>query len=304
MLFLLPIIGSGTQDDLYRADVPKGVDHHSAHIPTGRNGVPLFLDAVVSFDADLIIPPSIVTRLRGKEFMRTLLLKRDPRAVLDSMIRPVQIRDAQMYLGGGALVTDNFNRAGSADLGTQWDAGYPGNNPLQIVGNRVRASVVSSDNAESYNGVTLPANQWAQLTLASVSTAAAKLATVLTRAAVPPTFSWYQFVLLTPGFGATKSEIAKRVAVAYTLLASETSTVWGAGDVIRAESDGTTHNLYRNGSTTALLSATDSALSSGRAGINIYVDSSLANIEVDDWSAGPAFSPPHGRHPMSHMLIR
>ena len=288
MFALMPIIGKGIRDNPYRADVPSGITYHSAHIPTDRNGVPRHLEAITHFDDDLIVPPNIVTRLKSESTVRSMLALRDLRCEIKDMKRTPLLRDRQLYLGGGALAADSFDRADSADLGTQWDAGYPGNNSMQIVGNRVRGSVVSADNSESYNAATLPGNQWTQATLASVSTAAAKLATVLTRAAAPPTFSWYQFVLLAPGFGAATSEIGKRVAAAYTLLASETSTTWGAGDVIRGESDGTSHKIYRNGSTTALVSVTDSSLSSGRSGINIYVDGSLANIEIDDWSAGPS----------------
>ena len=289
MLALMPVIGSGTRNDPYRADVPAGVNYHSANIRTDKFGVPVHLDAIVHFDDDLIVPPTMVTKLRSRLAMQALLAVRDPACVIDKMQRAPRLRDMQLYLGGGALAADSFDRADSTDLGTQWDAGYTSNNNLQIVGNRVRGTVLSADSTESYNAVTLPNNQWSQLTLASMSGAPVKVATVLTRAAVPPTFSWYQCAALTPG-AAVRSELGKRVAGVYTILSNETSTTWGAGDVLRGESDGTTHTLYRNGSTTALLSATDSSHAAGRAGIGIYIDDSLANIEVDNWSAGPGTS--------------
>ena len=56
-----------------------------------------------------------------------------------------------------------------------------------------------------------------------------------------------------------------------------------AGDVLRAEAEGTTLRLYRNN--ILVLAATDATIASGRAGITIYA-ATIADVELDDFSAG------------------
>jgi len=58
--------------------------------------------------------------------------------------------------------------------------------------------------------------------------------------------------------------------------------VWVAGDVLRAEADGTTLRLYRNN--VLVLATTDATNASGRAGITIYA-ATIADVELDDFSA-------------------
>ncbi len=56
-----------------------------------------------------------------------------------------------------------------------------------------------------------------------------------------------------------------------------------AGDVLRAEANGTTLRLYRNN--VLVLATTDATIASGRAGITIYA-TTIADVELDDFSAG------------------
>ena len=301
MFCLLPIIGSGTRDAPYRVDVPIGITYHSAHIPTDRNGVPRYLEAITHFDDDLIVPPNIVTRLKSGSTVRGMLEVRDSRCKIKDMKRIPQLRDAQMYLGGGSLATDNFDRA-DGPLGSLWDDGYAPENALAINGNRAGALTAGAGSVESYNGVALPNNQWVQCDLAAKAGAVISLVHVLTRMTAPAIKTWYAGEMA-QNFS-TRSRIVKNVAGIETTLASENVTTWAVGDVLRLEADGTALALYRNNSTTALLTATDSAIAGGRAGLLFYVEGAVTNYLADNWSAGPAFSPPHSRHPMSHLLIR
>ena len=182
-----------------------------------------------------------------------------------------------------AVLGDNFNRANGLDLGASWDAGYTDQNGanlnLQIVGNRVTATAVG-DATETYTGVTLANNQWAQLTLAAANGTGIG-SRLLLRFSAPGAKSGYEFALRR-ATGAT-SRIAKWNAGVFTQLAAENATTWVAGDVLRAEAEGTTLRLYRNN--VLVLTATDATFPSGRAGITVAA-ATIANVEVDDFSAG------------------
>ena len=185
-----------------------------------------------------------------------------------------------------AVPGDNFNRANALDLGASWDAGYTdqwgANTNLQIVGNRVRATTASRDATETYTGVALSNNQWAQVTVATVTGTGAMAPRLLLRFSAPGTKAGYEFALGRGGIGFT-SRIGRWNAGVFTQLAAENSTAWVAGDVLRAEADGTTLRLYRNNG--LVLVTTDAVIASGRAGITIYA-ATIANVEVDDFSAG------------------
>lgn len=97
----------------------------------------------------------------------------------------------------------------------------------------------------------------------------------------PGTKSGYEFAL---GRGLNfTSRIARWNAGVGRQLAAENSTVWVAGDVLRAEANGTTVRLYRNN--VLVLATTDATIASGRAGITIYA-ATIADVELDDFSVG------------------
>ena len=148
-----------------------------------------------------------------------------------------------------AVPGDNFNRANALDLGPSWDAGYTdqwgANTNLQIVGNRVRATTASRDATETYTGVALANNQWAQVTLATATGTRVMAPRLLLRFSAPGAKSGYEFALGRGGIGFT-SRIGRWNAGVLTPLAAENATAWVAGDVLRAEAEGTTLRLYRN----------------------------------------------------------
>ena len=184
-----------------------------------------------------------------------------------------------------AVPGDNFDRANALDLGISWDAGYTdqfgANTNLQIVGNRVRTTTASRDATETYTGVALSNNQWAQVTLATVTGPRAMAPRLLLRFSAPGVKSGYEFALgRAVGF---TSRIGRWNAGVFTQLAAENSTAWAVGDVLRAEAEGTTLRLYRNNG--LVLVTTDATVASGRAGITIYA-ATIADVELDDFSAG------------------
>lgn len=180
------------------------------------------------------------------------------------------------------MFSDDFTRANASDLGSVWDAGYAGLTNLQIVGNRVRQGTLGNDCLESVNAPSFPADQWAQLTIATITGSGQQSPQCVLRAATPATLTCYVFYALRNGI--IRSAIAKHVAGVFTSLVTENSTTWAASDTIRAEAQGTALRMYRNG--LLLLSTTDSAIASGRPGLWIYGETDIANVEVEDFIAG------------------
>ena len=287
MFALLPIIGNGTRDDPYRPNLPAGVAY-SAQIPTGSDGRPLYLEAPVWLDDWEMVPVGLVTSLKSQTAIQDWLKQKGLNDELPGMQRPPQVRDVQAFFGS-TLASDSFDREDNVDLGALWDAGYLGQSNAQIVGNRVRAGVAGNDSIESYNAVTLPNDHWARFTISTIQGAGVCSPRVSLRMSAPPTQSMYEFLALRNVSG-QRSRIHKFVEGVFTNIANENVTTWASGDVLEGEVIGTTLTLYRNQSTTALLTVVDASLTSGRAGFNLY-SVTIADTEIDDWSAGghPAF---------------
>ena len=180
---------------------------------------------------------------------------------------------------------DDFNRPNNTNLGPSWDPGYSDqfgpNTNLQIVGNRVRTTTTTGDATETYTGVALAANQWAQFTLTTANGSSVMAPRLLLRFNAPGTKSGYEFSI-GRGVGFT-SRISRWNGGVFSSLAVENATPWGPGDILRAEAEGTTLRLYRNN--VLVLSATDATLANGRAGITVYA-ATIADVELDDFSAG------------------
>ena len=145
------------------------------------------------------------------------------------------------------------------------------------------ATTALRDATETYTGVALSNNQWAQVTLATATGTRAMAPRLLLRFSAPGTKTGYEFAL---GRGGLASPPVLRDGMRGCLrqLAAENSTVWVAGDVLRAEAEGTTLRLYRNNVPRARRRRMPT-IASGRAGITIYA-ATIADVELDDFSAG------------------
>ena len=141
--------------------------------------------------------------------------------------------------------------------------------------------MASQDATETYTGGALSNNQWAQVTLATATGTTAMAPRLLLRFSAPGAKTGYEFAL---GRGLNyTSRIGRGNAGVWRQLAVEKSTVWVAGDVLRAEVNGTILRLYRNN--VLVLATTDATIASGRAGITIYA-ATITDVELDDFSAG------------------
>lgn len=192
-------------------------------------------------------------------------------------------------MGRRILVQDDFNRADSADLGADWDAGYTGDVACEIVGNRVRSTSITVDSNETWNKLIIANDQWAEITLATWAGAGSKAPRVLLRFAAPPTKSGYDFV----GRAGTPScRIRRWDNGVSTTLAENDGATWGAGDILRGEIRGTKFALYRNNGSTPVLTAFDNAATypKGRPGVIIF-NSVAGESEIDNFSAGDFWMP-------------
>ena len=282
MFVLVPIIGNGTRADPYRVDLPVGVAY-SAQIPTGADGRPLYPHAPVWLDDWEIVPSILRTQLTSEPTIKAWLSLRGLSDELSGMQRPPQVRNVQALVRR-TLATDDFDRGDNIDLGAAWDSGYTGQSNLQIVGQRVRSGVAASDSVERYNAVTFPSNQWASCIIATLQGTGVCIPRVALRMTAPPPNTRYEFLAFR-NFATERSRIHKFVNEVHSTLAEENVTTWASGDVISGEAIGTTLTLYRNESTTALLTVVDNDIASGAAGINMSSDT-IADTEIDTWSAG------------------
>lgn len=201
-------------------------------------------------------------------------------------------------MGRITLASDNFNRADSLDLGAAWDR-YSGVDGLRIVGNEVRPDppAAAVDNFESYNGVSLPNDQWASIRIVTcVSAADVDFLYVGCRWAAPNTVTGY---LLVVGWAATVPSLA---FVQYTtgtfveLHSINTAGLWVAGDTVLLEAVTVGGNAvltgYVNGVQKLTFTDTASPFLSGRALIGAY-NTTAGNAELDDFACGDfSLAPP------------
>lgn len=181
-----------------------------------------------------------------------------------------------------ATYFDDFNRANNADLGADWTVQFGAVN-CQIVGNRVRAGATGSARVEQ-NSFALTNDQWAQVTFPTLN-AVAITAGVIVRAAAAGTQTYYAGHVTKIG-AATTTVIQRTVSTLSPVesdLITNTALTWAANDVLRLEAIGENIIMRQNGA--VVLSANDSFIASGKAGIFIFA-SVLTDVELDDFRAG------------------
>jgi hypothetical protein len=181
------------------------------------------------------------------------------------------------------LASDNFNRA-DGGLGANWTT-VPGfDAPTIASGSVIDPSVQGTDAEAFYNAVSFPANQWAQVNTLKALNATSRAVGVLLRQDTGGAVTCYRVVAKGPLGTTATVEISKLVSGTFTSLASTTTTV-NQGDTLYGEIQGSTIVAKVNG--TLVLSATDTDIASGAAGIVVFVDTgTTADAILDDWFAG------------------
>jgi hypothetical protein len=189
------------------------------------------------------------------------------------------------------LASDNFNRA-NGGLGANWTT-VTGTDAPTITSASLRDPATGGTDAEAfYNAVSFPADQWAQVNTLKAITATSRGVGVLLRNDTGGARTHYRVMAEGP-FGTTATvAIQKHVSGSFTSLASTTTTV-NQGDTLYGEVQGSTIVAKVNG--TQVLSTTDTSITSGAAGVVVFVDTgTTADAIVDDWFAGNFAAPPAG----------
>jgi hypothetical protein len=204
------------------------------------------------------------------------------------------------------LFSDDFNRADSTDLGAAYFNNYanPATVNAAIVSQQVRATAlnISDPKSADINSVALPNNQWCKFTLPVFGGVQDNELGCVLRANAPTSVGWYWFYARktdTNNPARNSAIVSHHVAgTGNTNLASDFTTVWGPGDTLIGEAEGTTLRLKRIAAGTSteitVLTVTDTEYTSGRCGILLWMSNTngnLANSTLDNLSCG-GFSAP------------
>lgn len=178
--------------------------------------------------------------------------------------------------GGATLVTDDFNRADSNGLGSNWT---DLRDQWDVVSNEARQPTAGVSTTSVYTGATFAANQYAMCTVTSI-TAGGGVGVVL-RATDGSNFL-YAYV------NNVSWRIFKKVAGSDTQIGSTGTATLSASDVIYLEVDSDTVTL-RKGGPAGAVQATGSLggdlSAAGHPGLNTYWTGS-GGFGVDDFEAG------------------
>jgi len=154
----------------------------------------------------------------------------------------------------------------------------------QIVDEKVRGQRPGDWSVALYRR-DLTTDQYAQINIVTFKDNNPCFAGILLRGMFSPTAYYYAFVALKNDARGHATEILKNISGTVTVLATETSTQWKAGDVLRAVAAGSNLTVYRNGA--AVLTTSDPSIQSGQAGIVIGCHSgNVANAEIDNFLSG------------------
>jgi hypothetical protein len=196
------------------------------------------------------------------------------------------------------LASDNFNRA-DGGLGANWTT-VTGTDAPAIVSGSLRDSAAQGTDAEAfYNAASFPADQWAQVNTLKAITATSRGIGVLLRYNTGGVRTGYRVTAEGPLGTTAKVAIQKFVSGTFTELVSTTTTV-NQGDTLYGEIQGSTIVAKVNG--TQVLSATDTSITSGAAGIVVFEDvGTTADAIVDDWYAGNFVPAVTERHQTRHV---
>jgi hypothetical protein len=187
------------------------------------------------------------------------------------------------------LATDNFARANANPIGGNWTAIASGGGlgGSQILSDVVEPASLANPNGTSYyNAISWPNDQWATITAVALANNSAVLGSgVRENTSGSPNL---YLVKWNPSSGQLGQSgvwtMVKRNAGTATTLATGTGMVVSASDTITCVVIGTNIYLYWNGYLVA--AATDSALTSGAAGLVNAVVTALSDSQLNGWSGG------------------
>ena len=174
--------------------------------------------------------------------------------------------------------TDVFTSASDQTL-TAYSANWTNNhNVFQVVGatDRVRANTASADCMAHWNADAFNNAQYAQ----GVITLEFNDGGVAVRCHASAATG---YALTSSNFSTGTTYLYKYVTGTYTEISHNTEA-WASSDTVRLEVSGTTLTPKRNGALSSIGTQTDSAISSGSAGLAGY--NNVNQIQIDNWEGG------------------
>ena len=182
------------------------------------------------------------------------------------------------------LASDPFSGVDANPIGGNWSQLSTQSNfeAAQLVGHQYTGTATAKGAASYWNALTWPADQWSQVT---VNTCAANSFVGLALRQNTAGVGTGYFCLFKGTLGTLgEFHIYKAVNNAFTELASGSTLLLNANDVLTASIIGTTISFYQNGNLVA--TTVDSAIATGAAGIYVQPITSVANAAVSAWSGG------------------
>jgi len=173
------------------------------------------------------------------------------------------------------LATDNFNRADSGNLGTNWTI-VTSMGGFTIVANEAKGT---ANCGEYYNAVIWPNDQYAQCVLKTMIATTDEGPGPRIRMATNLNTAYFLQA------NTTEIRLYKVVSSGYTQLGSDLAG-GAVNDILRLEAKGSTIIAKKNGAT--ISTQTDNAIASGNAGLWDWDNSASATI--DDWEGGDFLS--------------
>jgi hypothetical protein len=187
-----------------------------------------------------------------------------------------------------AIASDNFNRANSSSLGSNWVANTTLTNFWTISSNAAfpnSPTGAANSDAESYydGGITWPNDQYSKAALSATGGTTddgAGPGLIVRHVGSATTRTWYRAVMQKAA--TTNVVVAKYFnSSGYTEIIQATVT-WSDGDIWELDAQGSTLTLLHSGSSVG--TTTDSTNTSGFPGIGF--STSITSGSLDNWEAG------------------
>jgi hypothetical protein len=177
----------------------------------------------------------------------------------------------------GVVATDNFNHADANNLGGNWTS-LDGD--IDIVSNAA-TTTVNSFNVSYWSANAFNNDQYSKIRIATDPLTPNAIIEITCRVSGTPGAGNYSFYAVWQNSG--QWGMYKQVGATSTDLIAPTNQTFVTNDVIEIRAVGTTISFYLNGS--FVQSATDSSLSSGSAGFNIFASNDEDPL-AEDWEGG------------------
>ncbi len=190
------------------------------------------------------------------------------------------------------VASDNFNRANSPTLGSNWTplAGTSNNVAIQIVGNQVQSTGLTPAIGKEmyYGGLTWAPDQYSEAQIVAASGNGYEGPAVR----MTSNDTHYACVVFNTGTGNATIEIILDNATTMSVLAGSTTATVRAGDVIRCTIQGAALTMTNQTTHATLLTATDNTVLSGYPGlVDAAGTSSVTNYVMANWDAGDYVAP-------------